>query len=392
LRRKEFWILDKEPSWTTEQVSLCATCAKHPEVKALVISDLTAGVCGACGATDDGVFNPERFALLRNLIRALIRLHFNEEDYNPHWGGTSIDQVLLGEDNPILEVATLDDYQDALMHRITWEGEIYPNPDKGIWIFAGQDDDGGRGLQFSIPETVNRELRDIELRLERENFHAIEAAMEKMVDRIESELETTVQAGTLWYRGRIGVEDNSIHFGNGEVTHIATPYKGSAIGALPPPRASAGRTNRQGVSVLYVASKIETAVAEIRPHPSHFISIGGFRALKDIRVARFDLPIGSFASSDTRLELFALIYHIDSLLTAQVIPEERHRYSATQLLSDILIRRGFEGVIYRSSVSEGINLCAFDPAAFVFDPNASAVTKVDEVHYRFSSIATSLPS
>ncbi len=383
--------MDGERSWTTEQVSLCAACAKHPEVRALVTSDLKTGVCGACG-TDGDVFNPERFALLRNLIRALIRLHFSEDDYNHHWGGTSIDEVLLGQENPILEVATCDDYQDDLIHRITWEGEIYPDHDKGICLFAGDDGTGGRGIQFSIPETLNFELRNIEQRLERENFHAVEAAMEEIIVQIKDDIEATVQAGTLWYRGRIGVEERSVHVEWRNVTHVATPYKGSAIGALPPPQASAGRTNRQGVSVLYVASEIETALAEIRPHPSHFVSVGGFRARKELRVARFDLAIGPFSSSDARLDLFALIYHIDTLLSAPVIPEERHRYSITQLLSDILIRNGFEGVIYRSSVGNGINLCAFDPAAFDFDESASAVMKVDNVHYRFSNVDTSTPS
>lgn len=383
--------MDGEQSWTTEQVSLCAACAKHLEVRALVTSDLKTGVCGACG-TDGDVFNPERFELLRNLIRALIRMHFSEDDYNHHWGGTSIDEVLLGQENPILAVATCDDYKDEFIHRITWEGEIYPDYDKGICLFAGDDGFGGRGIQFSIPETLNRELRNIEQRLERENFHAVEDAMEEVVDQIKDDIEASVSEGTLWYRGRIGVQERSVQVDWRNVTHVATPYKESAIGALPPPRASAGRTNRQGVSVLYVASEIETALAEIRPHPSHFVSVGGFRARKDLRVARFDLAIGPFSSSDARLDLFALIYHIDTLLSAPVIPEERHRYSITQLLSDILIRNGFEGVIYRSSMGNGINLCAFDPAAFDFDESASAVMKVDNLHYRFSNVDTSTPS
>lgn len=383
--------MDGERIWTAEQVSLCAACAKHPEVKALVASDLKTGICGACGTNGD-VFNPERFALLRNLIRALIRLNFSEDDYNPHWGGTSIDEVLLGQKNPILEVATCDDYQGDLIYRITSEGEIYPDYDKGICLFAGGDGTGGRGIQFSIPKTPNLELRKIELRLERENYHAVETAMEEIIAQIKDDIEATVEAGTLWYRGRIGVEERSVHVEWRNVTHVATPYKGSAIGALPPPLASAGRTNRQGVSVLYVASEIETALAEIRPHPSHFVSVGGFRASKELRVARFDLAIGPFSSSDARLDLFALIQHIDTLLSAPVTPEERHRYSITQLLSDILIRNGFEGVIYRSSVGNGINLCAFDPAVFDFDETASTVMKVDNVHYRFSHVDTSMKS
>lgn len=384
-------ISNEEPEWAPEQVSLCVACAKHPEVKALVESDIAQGVCGACASFGAGVFNPTRFELLRNLIRALIRLHFNEEDYNDHWGGTSIDDILLNQDNPILAVATSPDYNDDLIHRITWEGEIYPDPDKGIWLYAGNDDQVGRLIQFSIPDTVNSELRDIELRLDRENFHVVESAMEALVRKIESDIAAEVAATSLWYRGRIGVTEKVIHVGNGEITRIATPYKGSEIGALPPPRASAGRTNRQGVSVLYVASEIETALAEIRPHPSHLVSLGGFRARKNLRVARFDLPISPFASSDTRLQLFALIYHIDSLLSAPIIPEERHRYAATQLLSDVLIRHGFEGVIYRSSVGSGINLCAFDPWAFEYDESASAVKQVNRLHYHFSDVATSTP-
>lgn len=380
----------QDDDWPPEPVSLCGECAKHPELKALVESDLADGVCGVCGSSAAMVFNPARFADVRNLIRALIRLHFNEEDYNPHWGGTSIDSILLDEENPIVETAKPVGYPDEFIHRITWEGEIYPDRDKGIWLYAGNDDIG-RSLQFSISETVCTELRDIELRLLRENFHAVEDAMEQLVAKIEADIEFQVPEDSLWYRGRIGVADSSVHVGSDEVTRIATAYKGAAIGARLPPDATAGRTNRQGVSVLYLASEIDTALAEIRPHPGHMISLGGFCARRNLRVARFDVPIGTFAASNDRLDLFALLYHIDSLLSLPVIPEERHRYAATQLLSDVLIRHGFEGVTYRSSVGTGTNLCAFDPWAFAFEESAYAVRHVDRLHYTFSDVALSIP-
>ena len=376
--------------WKTEQVSLCAGCAKHSELKALVESDLAEGVCGACASSEAGVYNPASFEPVRNLIRALVRLHFNEEDYNSHWGGTSIQNILLEIENPILQIAGCPDYNDDLIHRIEWEGEVYPDPGKGIWLYAGHDETG-RNLQFSIPETLNIELRDIERRLEQENFHTVEPAMEDLFGKIAGDIEANVDAGSLWYRGRIGVEESGLHIGLRGNTEVATPYKGTEIGALPPPRATAGRTNRQGVSVLYVASEIETALAEIRPHPSHLISVGGFRARKNLRVARFDLSVGPFANSERRLNIYALIYHLDSLLRSPIIPEERHRYAATQLLSDVLIRRGFEGVIYRSSVGTGINLCAFDPHAFELDGSCSSVKQVDKLRYRFSDVATSIP-
>jgi hypothetical protein len=377
---------DHDDDWPLEKVSLCKDCAKHPELEALVESDLTDGVCGVCGSSASKVYNPGRFAEVRNLIRALIRLHFNEEDYNHHWGGTSIDDILLNEQNPIVETSNSDRYVDDFIHRISWEGEIYPDRDEGIWLYAGNNE-----VQFSIPETLCSELNDIERRLERENFHAVEGAMEKLVSKIEADIAFEVPKDSLWYRGRTGVVETTTHIGNEKITRVAKPYKGPAIGARLPPDAIAGRTNRHGVSVLYLASEIDTALAEIRPHPGHKISVGGFRAQRSLRVARFDLPILSFSSSDLRLKVFALIYHIDSLLSQPIIPEERHRYAATQLLSDMLIRHGFEGVTYRSSVGTGKNLCVFDPWAFAFDESASAVKQVDQLHYTFSDVATSIP-
>ncbi|WP_374524942.1 RES family NAD+ phosphorylase [Sphingopyxis sp.] len=173
---------------------------------------------------------------------------------------------------------------------------------------------------------------------------------------------------------------------HGEVVRVSTPYKGAAIGARLPPDATAGRTNREGVSVLYLASEVQTTLAEIRPHPGHLISLGGFRAKRNLRIARFDLPIGNFSSSDDRLGLFANIYHIDWLLRFPIIPEERHRYAVTQILADILVRRGFDGVAYRSSVGTGVNLCAFDPSTFAFDESVSAVKQVEQLHYTFSNV------
>ncbi|RUX10538.1 RES domain-containing protein [Mesorhizobium sp. M8A.F.Ca.ET.059.01.1.1] len=374
-----------------DKVSLCLDCAKHPELKDLVASDLGEGICGACGSTGP-TFNPSRFEAVRNLIRALIRLNFDEQDYNSHWGGTSIDDILLGTENPIIRTAKPEGLPDEFIYRVVEEGGVYPAYDQGICLFAGTDNEGVRLLQFSIPQTACRELKDIEQRLARENFHAVEAAMEKLVDSIASDIESNIAEGTLWYRGRIGFSRTETHVDFDRVTRIVTPYKGADISALAPQRASAGRMNRAGVSVLYVASEIETALAEIRPHPGHTISVAGFRPTRSFRVARFDVPIGNFCNSDKRLDEYALIHHVDSLLSLPVVPEERHLYATTQLLADVLIRRGFDAISYRSSVGTGKNLCVFEPSLFTFDETAATVRFVDKLDYQFSSVATSRPN
>lgn len=373
----------------TEAVSICPDCAKHPELHALVTSDLTAGACGACGSTTKQVFNPERFREARDLIRALIRLHIDEEFYNPHWGGSSVDTVLLAEDNPILNHGGLDVLNDELIHRIAWDDDDGPDG-PGISLHAGHDDNYGRGLLFAIRNTPGARLNEIIRRLETENFHALEGAMGALIDALSGEIEATVDADRLWFRSRIGVAKKSRHIADHRVSRIAVPFKGDALSALPPPLANANRMNRQGVSVLYVASEIDTALAEIRPHPAQLLSIGGFRPSRRLRVANFDVPIARFAANDDRLATFAAIYQIDTLLSTPIVPEERHRYAATQLLTDILIRRGFDGVTYRSSVGDGKNLCAFNPADFVYDDSTAMVRQVTKLEYRFSKVAMSI--
>lgn len=372
-----------------ELVSVCADCAKHPELQELVTTDLTAGACGACGSTTKQVFNPQRFREARDLIRALIRLHIDEEFYNPHWGGSNVDTVLLGEENPILHHGGPNMLNDELIHRIVWDDDDGADG-PGISLHAGHDDHYGRGLLFAIRNTAYPHLEMIIRRLETENFHALEGAMGDLIDALSSEIEALVDTDRAWFRSRIGVADESVHVGDHRVHRIAVPYKGDDLGALPPPKANANRMNRQGVSVLYVASEIDTALAEIRPHPAQLLSIGGFRPSKQLRVANFDVPIGRFAANDDRLATFATIYHIDTLLSTPIVPEERHRYAVTQLLTDILIRRGFDGVTYRSSVGEGKNLCAFNPADFVYDDSTAAVRQVTKLAYEFADIAMAI--
>ena len=355
----------------------------------MVKSDLVKGLCGVCGVLETDVFDPNRFSELRNLIRALIRFHFSEDEYNSHWGGTSLYDIILLKENALIETAKSDEYVDDFMYRLEEEGGVYPKCDEGICLYAGNDENFGRLIQFSIPKTACRPLNDIDQRLGRENFHRVETDMGILMSRIVTELDFKVEKGSLWFRSRTGVKEQSTHFGFREVTRIAEPFKGTEISALPPPSAAPGRMNRQGVSVLYLADEIETAIAEIRPHPGHLISVGGFRALRDLRIANFDVPISRFSMSDARLDTFSIIYHVDILLGSPVTPDERHKYALTQLLADTLIRQGFDGVSFRSSVGTGKNLCVFDPDVFEFDSALSEVRRVDRLEYTFSQVPMS---
>ena len=51
------------------------------------------------------------------------------------------------------------------------------------------------------------------------------------------------------------------------------------------------------------------------------------------------------------------------------------------MLAEVLLRCGFDGVRFRSSVSDGINICVFHPAKFAFVEGHSEVRRLASVRY-----------
>ncbi|MBU0823819.1 MAG: RES family NAD+ phosphorylase [Alphaproteobacteria bacterium] len=154
---------------------------------------------------------------------------------------------------------------------------------------------------------------------------------------------------------------------------------GGEIGASPKP--GHGRLNREGEPVLYLASKGYTALAEIRPHPGHYVSVGGFETLADLKLADFDPDIALFSQNEVRLDLFDIIQAFDRLMSTPVTPDDKGGYLLTQLFAVVLRQKGFDGVQYRSSVSDGVNFCLLDPASAQFVEGHSGVHHVRGITY-----------
>lgn len=374
-------------------VSLCSNCAKHPSLCEFVQSDSEKGLCGVCGKNGAKVFNPDRPDELSTRIKALCRFYFDEFEYNSHWGGSSIQELLCEEDNPIIHANGPHLLNDLFGELV--EGQPYPDHDSGIGLYEGFDSHGSRLLQRSIQNQFPSKLSEIISRLNSENFYAVEPEVAKLVENFARELEGEVKEGEVWFRARRGIAKRYqvTNLAGWESKIVAHPYTAHEIGALPPPRASAGRMNRQGVSVLYLAEDKETAICEIRPDPGDQVSSGGFRAKRRLRIANFDCDIASFSISDERLDQFAEIFHLNRLMSTPVIRDEKHRYSVTQILSEVLISNGFDAVTFQSSVAKGRNLCAFNPVDFEFVDGFSEVTGIREVRYETSEVpSTTSPS
>ncbi|TPW26456.1 RES family NAD+ phosphorylase [Pararhizobium mangrovi] len=162
-----------------------------------------------------------------------------------------------------------------------------------------------------------------------------------------------------WFRARMRTED--------EVFTI------DKMGAPQKRRSSHGRANPAGIPYLYLGSLPETAVAEIRPHTGEVACVANF-TIPEIKAVDLRNPrklVSPFILSESSAigQLRADLPFLERLggeLTRPVQPAGAAiDYIPSQYLCEFIKKSGFDGVVYRSSVSDGINLALFDPAQAV---------------------------
>jgi hypothetical protein len=159
----------------------------------------------------------------------------------------------------------------------------------------------------------------------------------------------------VWYRARIldGTE----------------PYSIGQMGAPPKQLATHGRANPAGIPYLYLGSLPETAVAEIRPHTGETACVAKFSISSPLNAVDLRNPrhlVSPFLLADASAigQLRSDIPFLERLgeeLTRPVLPRGAAiDYIPSQYLCEFIKKVGYDGVVYRSSVSSGINLAFFD--------------------------------
>ena len=159
-----------------------------------------------------------------------------------------------------------------------------------------------------------------------------------------------------WYRARIEKEDRC--------------YEPDEMGAPSKRAASHGRANPAGIPYLYLGSTAETAVAEVRPHPGEIVCVAEFQTKSELQLVDLRNPrllISPFLLSDEsalaqlRSGDIKFLEILGQDLAVPVIPTTAAiDYTASQYLCEFIKKCGYQGVIYNSSVSKGINLALFD--------------------------------
>jgi len=168
------------------------------------------------------------------------------------------------------------------------------------------------------------------------------------------------EIGQTWFRARI--RDKNL------------PYLISEMGAPPRERATYGRANPAGIPYLYLASSVETAMSETRPHTGAAVCIADFNLDRPLKVIDLRTPKGTvspFLLGDAeavrrmRSDL-PFLEHLGQELARPVLPHAAAiEYTPSQFLCEFIKGENYDGVLYKSSVGSGsgVNLALFDTAA-----------------------------
>lgn len=168
--------------------------------------------------------------------------------------------------------------------------------------------------------------------------------------------------GETWFRARISMDKK--------------PLPEKEMGVPPKGKASHGRANPAGIPYLYMASEPETAVSEIRPHTGEFATVATFKVKNGLNVVDLRNPktlVSPFTTGLTEeiVRLRADLPFLEALgqeLTRPVLPRSAATdYVPSQYLCEFIKKKGFDGVMYQSSVGSGKNLALFNAEVAVFE-------------------------
>lgn len=142
-------------------------------------------------------------------------------------------------------------------------------------------------------------------------------------------------------------------------------------------RTKEGRANPKGIPCLYLATNMQTAMQEVRPWLGTLMSVAKFRVARDLKLVDCSKNIHKLdgTGSDSlgpRLYETEILNapefkectwsYIDRAFSIPVDPsDDKADYVPTQILAELFISAGYDGIIYNSMLSEeGKNVALFN--------------------------------
>lgn len=136
--------------------------------------------------------------------------------------------------------------------------------------------------------------------------------------------------------------------------------------------AAEGRANSKGIPHLYVATDKETAMAEVRPWLGAILTVAHLKITRELKILDFSVEHGKnnfklkfiFEEPSAEETIKAVWSDIDNAFSKPTKASDlKSEYAPTQIISEFIRSKGFDGIAYKSSLSEGHNICLFDLAS-----------------------------
>lgn len=285
----------------------------------------------------------------------------------------SIDVDLIGSNflaeyfELLISIYEVSDKGESLVSLLKKDWQLFDHPKMddahAKELLADILDDGEIVRKMFLPSHIEQEdninvWEEFKLELMHQNRFFPKTPLDKL--RLEELLSRLIaDADDLpktWFRARL-------HQGDAN-------FKLEDMGAPPKRKASHGRANPSGIPYLYLGSTHKTAISEVRPHPGESATVAEFMISNSLKLVDLRNPrklVSPFLLEDeTEVALLrqdvGFLERLGKELTTPVLPTSAAiDYIPSQYLCEFIKKCGYHGVIYGSSVGEGINLALFQP-------------------------------
>lgn len=333
-------------------MNCCAQCFGDSYLGSQIIPDISSetGTCDYCGSEGQALVEPQA---LKDLFEVTIGIYSRDPSGKTLSEWLSADWAMFR--HPRMDLA----HSKELLADILDDGEIVRQTFSPTFL--------------GVPTSLDRwtDLRS-ELMHANRYFPKTTLNLERLTELLPYLLIPGADLASEWFRARI--------------QEGAEPFGPNEMGAPPENRASHGRANPAGIPYLYLASTAATAVSELRPHTGEVATVASVSLAPNLKIVDLRAPretVSPFMLADEN-EVALLrgdidfLVHLGTELTRPVLPKAAAiDYIPSQYLCEYVKRCGFDGVMYRSSVSDGVNLALFNPdTATIGDLTQRRVTRV----------------
>jgi|SRR5208283_648712 len=223
--------------------------------------------------------------------------------------------------------------------------------------------------EFVSTDSYHRFAQTVKLKARYVHNEEVQAFLAAVVETSEARRDSIEKSVVLYraQRGYIWRKENEGREDEDEVQDAFPPERMKPNAEF----ACDGRVNPKGIACLYLASTKEAAMSEVRPWVGSYISLAQFKVMRELAVVDCSRDKRNFShwlirsKQVSAQEREQIVWgEIAYAFSRPVTPNEPiTEYVPTQILAEAFRAHGYDGIVYRSLLGDGLNVALFDCAA-----------------------------